>query len=703
MRSISTTSARRLSRGIFIASVALAAAVPFIPGKSEPSIVWITAFLLLPLLIYGWLGTLMASKHPDNPLGWLFCSIAAIAGTATFALAYSSIGSTELGTGTAPLSDVAAWFLLLIPEPALAFILPVFLLLFPDGRLLSRRWRIAVAVAAMGSFLWIVGNLAISDKLSSFAPPAWLETIPAARGGLGAAAVLALTATLAGFASLLVRYRRSTGETKTQLRFLTLVLSAMVIASAIAIPAQVLNDNVGWVIASLMALVDGFGILIGIPVAAAFAVLTFGLYDVGFVMRKQIAHRVLTVLLAIVMGFFGLITVAILGDVLTPGVDQTPLSFGLMGLVVGLSIRPTRMLAARISQRLVYGGRATPYEVLTTFSGRLGETYATDDVLPRLATLLVEAVGADEAGVWLRLGGNLRLEASWPSQSVFETQRMSAEALPETLPGNAFEVRDRGELLGAITVVMPANDPMNKTKESLVRDLASQAGLVLRNVRLIEELRSSRRRIVTAQDDRAKKLERNIHDGAQQQLVAQAVKLRLTDALVERDPAKAREMLAQLQEDSHQTLEDLRDLARGIYPPLLADKGLGAALEAQARRAAIPVVVQADDLGRFSQDVEAAVYFSCLEALQNIAKYAEASGARIELTAGDGSVRFLVTDDGRGFDPGATGYGTGLQGIADRLAALGGELDVASAPGSGTSLRGVVPSGVRAPAEGATP
>jgi signal transduction histidine kinase len=240
---------------------------------------------------------------------------------------------------------------------------------------------------------------------------------------------------------------------------------------------------------------------------------------------------------------------------------------------------------------------------------------------------------------------------------------------------------------------MPASDPMNSSKERLVDDLASQARLALRSVRLIEELRASRQRLVAAQDDERHKIERNIHDGAQQQLVALAVKLRLTEQVAERDAARTKELLAQLQTDATGALEDLRDLARGIYPPLLADQGLAAALEAQARRAVFPVAVEPDGIGRFSRQVESAVYFSVLEALQNVAKYADASAVTVHLSSDDVRLTFRVTDDGRGFDPASTTNGTGLQGIADRLASLNGELDVRSAPGSGTTVMGHVPVG----------
>ncbi|MEX2420500.1 MAG: sensor histidine kinase, partial [Actinomycetota bacterium] len=217
----------------------------------------------------------------------------------------------------------------------------------------------------------------------------------------------------------------------------------------------------------------------------------------------------------------------------------------------------------------------------------------------------------------------------------------------------------------------------------------------LRNVLLVEDLRESRRRIVTTQDERARKLERDLHDGAQQQLVAISVQMKLARSLVERDPAKTAEMLEGLQQATTDALEDLRDLARGIYPPLLADKGLPTALEAQARKVPVPTGVEAEGVGRYPREVESAVYFCTLEALNNVTKYADANAAQVRLSQENGRLTFSVTDDGRGFDPSAAGHGTGLQGMADRLDALGGELQIESAPGLGTTVTGTVPTGTK--------
>src|SRR6202011_5534857 len=203
---------------------------------------------------------------------------------------------------------------------------------------------------------------------------------------------------------------------------------------------------------------------------------------------------------------------------------------------------------------------------------------------------------------------------------------------------------------------------------------AGQAGLVLKNVRLraellarLDDLRASRQRLVAAQDEERRRLERNLHDGAQQNLVALKVKLGLAEVFAEKDPARAKALVGELKSDADEALETLRDLARGIYPPLLADRGLVAALESQARKATLPVQVEARGVERYPQEVEAAVYFCCLEALQNVQKYARASVATARLRGGDGMLHFAVEDNGAGFDPATVTRGAGLTNMADRL------------------------------------
>jgi signal transduction histidine kinase len=319
-----------------------------------------------------------------------------------------------------------------------------------------------------------------------------------------------------------------------------------------------------------------------------------------------------------------------------------------------------------------------------------------------MAQLITEGTGARSASVWLRVGRALRREAAWPvaAEEVAPELAMDDGQLPE-IPGSTASIpmTHRGELLGALALDVPASDPLTPEQERLLAELATEAGLALRNVALtadlrrqLEELERSRKRLVTAQDEERRRLERNLHDGAQQQLVAIGVRLRLADQMIDRDPAKAHEMLAEVQSESQEAIDALRDLARGIYPPVLADRGLVAALEGQARKSHVPVEIRGEGLGRFSQEVEAAAYFCVLEALQNVAKYAGASRAIVSLEQEDGWIRFAVSDDGAGFDPSTEARGSGLQNMEDRLAALGGDLTLDSSPGAGTTVIGRIPT-----------
>ena len=503
---------------------------------------------------------------------------------------------------------------------------------------------------------------------------------------------------VAAVVSLVIRFRRATGDDRQQIKWIA-VASAIVglLYGAALIVSWTSggwsNEAPGWVQTLQSLCLASFGLL---PIAIGIAVLKYRLYDLDLVIRK-------TVVFALLAAFITAVYVGIVVGIGTiAGAASNTVLSAVAAAAVALAFQPVRRGAQRIADRLVYGSRATPYELLSDFSQRVSATYAADDVLPRMARLVAEGIGADRAAVWLRSDDALRVAASWPDDDERPAPIAigDGDAVP-SLPGSTdtFPVDHHGDSLGALGVAMPLNDPMDPTKAKLVEDLASQAGLVLHNVRLtaelqarLDDLRAAQKRLVAAQDHERRKLERNIHDGAQQQLVALTVKLRLAQALVAKEPARAESMLVDLQADSQSALEDLRDLARGIYPPLLADKGLAAALGSQLRKSAVPATLLADGVGRYPQEIEAAVYFSCLEALQNAAKYAAASSATVELHDDGTELGFTVSDDGLGFDPASVIYGTGLQGITDRLGAIDGRLTVESAPGRGTVVIGHVPS-----------
>ena len=644
---------------------------------------------IVMILGYTTIGALIASRTGGNAIGVLLMMIGAgflLGGFTDEYLRYTIPRGVD-----GVFVEISAWLTNWVFS-LVAFPIPWILLLFPDGRLPSPRWRpVAVAIAALETFL-LLGLIVSPGPIDADFPgpkPMNPTGIAALEGILDPALTIGGFALLilgfATVAALILRYRRSVGEERQQMRwFVAAVALGTVLLLAAIVTGWGLGPNETTPLNDLIFFVFFLVLSIGLPGACAIAILRYRLYELDLVVKKTVLYAVVAlVLIAIFFVFAVLVGGAF--------IEANPLAI-VGSIAIGLLVWPVVRLARRIADRVVYGGRATPYEVLTDFSHRVGGSYASEDVLPRMARILADAVGARRAVVWLHVGDELRPAGIAPADGDRPTPaRIRGDAIPPLPADTAVEVRDQGELLGALSVSMPANDPINPARERLVRDLASQAGLVLRNVRLIEELRASRQRLVAAQDEERRRLERNIHDGAQQQLVALTVKLRLLEQVAERDPARAREMAGQIQVDATSALDDLRDLARGIYPPLLADKGLHAALDAQARKSPVPVSIECDELGRFAQDVEAAIYFSCLEALQNVAKYADASQVRITLDRSDGVLTFAVADDGVGFDPSATTAGTGLQGIADRLDALGGTFAVASAAGAGTEVSGSVP------------
>ncbi len=641
-------------------------------------------------VLYVAIGLLIAVRA-RNVIGWFLAAVGISTGVVTLGNAYGAVGLVTFPGSLPAVEEVLTalsqfWIFALVG-------ITLVLLLFPDGRPPSPRWRpvlwmgIGGAVASYVLFLLKPMPVAPSGTAGSFPNPFGVASL---LGVVGPALVIAAWVTVEAvvfcFAGLIQRFRHGDAELRQQIKWLGLVAAAggaCVLSSLASLIACGCDETIVGVVAFTALILI---ILFGVPASIALALFKYRLYDLDLVVSKALVYGILAAL-------FTLVYVALVIGVGTLVGDRGNSFLTIVTAVaIAVAFQPVRERVRHLANRIVYGKRATPYEVLSEFSDKVASAFAAEEVLPRMAQILATGTGASSARVWLRYGEELRPAASWPENGTVPV------GVENEAPGgfgereDGVEVRHLGELLGALSVTMPPSDPMNPSKERLVRDLAAQAGLVLRNVRLIEELRASRRRIVTAQDERAKQLERNLHDGAQQQLVALGVQLNLARRLAERDAPEMAATFEGLQAAATDALENLRDLARGIYPPLLADQGLVAALDAQARKAALPVEIEGEGIGRYPQEVEAAVYFCCLEALQNVAKYANASTARVRLADRDGTIAFGVVDDGAGFDPTRTQLGTGVQGMKDRLEALGGSLTVESSPGAGTKVSGWIPT-----------
>jgi signal transduction histidine kinase len=641
-------------------------------------------------IAYGLVGLVIARREPRNPIGWILLGVwAGVAVVFAFAGTYSQWAS--LHHPDAPGAAFATWLGNWAWVPIFTMLLTYPLLLFPDGTLPSRRWRPVGWAVAILTVAWSMAfAFEQHDYTNGLDQPAtnpytwqrFATVFDAARVVISFFVIAAFGACVG---ALVVRYRRSRGVEREQIRWL-------MFAGALTVAWFMLPLDHGT--GGIADFIQGF-VLMLIPVSIGIAILQYRLYDIDVVIRK-------TLVVGVLAAFIGVVYVAVVVG-LGSFADSPALRIAATALVA-VAFQPVRDRANRWANRLVYGARATPYEVLARFGDRVGETYASEDVLPRVARVIAEGTAAASSEVWLRLGDELRLSAAWPVAGEHASLAIGDGALPIEADRVAA-VRHHGELLGAVAVHKRPSEPLTHGEAELVDRLADQAGLIVANARLTAdlearldqiaiqaaELRASRQRIVTAQDEERRRLERNIHDGAQQHLVALAVKLRLAKTAIAADPARGRAMLEEIGGEIDAALDTLRALALGIYPPLLEEQGLAPALAAQYVRSGLPVHMDAEATARYPIEIEAAVYFAALEALQNAAKHAKAKEIAITIRPADGELRFSVRDDGVGFDSALTGQGSGLAGIRDRLAVFGGDATIESAPGKGTVVRGRVP------------
>ncbi len=695
--------AERLSTALWAVTVLVGAAgavlTVLVRDHLDPKDGFPNLFSALSGVVYASLGALIV-RRARNPIGWVLQGIAFGLVALSFAGAYSVAG-IGWRPGSFPGALFAGGFGQWVFGPtvtALGFLL----FLFPTGRLPSRRWRPVLTVGLVAAGVTTIGTILNPVTFGVPAPggvsfrianPGGIEAWGDAIGAVLVVAVITVTLVAASaFASLIVRFRSADRDERQQIKWLAFVAALALASQAVAFASLVACGCDNSPVATLAFFGIEVAVFIGMPTAITIAILRYRLYDIDVIINRAVVYGLLaTAVTAIYVG----VVVGVGALVGSRGSSTLTI---VAAVAIALLFQPVRHRAQRLANRLVYGDRATPYQVLSDLADRMGGTYALDDVLERMASILAQGTGATRVDVWLRVAAELRPFAAWPADATrLEPIALTGDdALPTFDVTRAVAVRHGAELFGALTLTKPRNEPLTPTEDKLLEDLASQAGLVLRNARLaaelqasIDELRASRRRLVEAQDEERRKIERNLHDGAQQQLVALTVQLGLLDRLAD-DPDRVRQMSARLQSALRDAIDDLRDLARGIYPPLLADQGLSAALEAQGRKAAVTITIEPDGVGRYPREIESAVYFCALEAMQNVAKYADATSAVVKLEERDGALIFEITDDGRGFDRSRTNFGSGLQGMADRLDAIGGELDVRSAPGEGTSVRGVI-------------
>ncbi len=636
-------------------------------------------------------GYLIVTQRRERVIGFLLLGI----GTGmivnfTFADLYGSL-SYQILDHPLPFAKEATWFSYAVLDPAI-HLRSLLFLLFPVGALLSRWWRplaiLVILQASVHGFAMLFGNTPYTFPFGTweFFPKAFAVITPAV-GPIETAHRLAETAqgwlVPACLLAMVVRFRGAALVERRQIAwvfaggvlswvFLTFPRAVGALFGTTPNPPEC-DVCIPWV----FSLGHAF-----LPVAVGVAVFRHHLWRTDVVVNKALVYGSLA-------GFIGGSYIAVvvgLGTLLgTAGEPNVWLSI-LATALVAIGFQPVRERVQRLANRLVYGERATPYETLSAFSRRIEGAISLEQVLPRMAEAAARGVAAERGYVRLLMGDREERTAAWPADS-------ASEEFDLTVP-----VEHQGEMLGDISVAKAQGDPLTREQERLLRDLASQAGLAMRNVRLTEELqerlrkiraqsaelRASRARIVAAGDAERKRVERNLHDGAQQRLLTLALQLRmLSDMYGEDAPRAVKDLAAKAEAEASAALEELRELAQGLHPSILADEGLRPAIEFIAERSPLPVDIDVPS-GRYPEQVEAAAYFMVAEALANVVKYAQASRATVRVESEDGLLRVEVADDGIG---GAdTSRGSGLRGLEDRIAATGGALEISSPPDVGTTL-----------------
>jgi signal transduction histidine kinase len=578
-----------------------------------------------------------------------------------------------------------------------------FLLALPDGRLHDSVRR---AMAVTGYVVAIaVGLVFVLDhRPFSLADGAISWSI---------AGILAI-------APMRSRYIGSIGHRRERMEWFGIGVS---LAATVALGATVLHLLVGWP-GQLGAVTAGATVLVPLGLLAA--------------ENRRIGPHASRGLVQVLAVFGFVVVVSAIYLVVVLGLGHAPKSTGdkevlalsmIASGVAALIFVPVRARFLDSATRFVYGSREAPDEVLRTFGSRLTRAIPMDELLLQLAESLRKTMGLSSAEVYTGTGEVLERTASVPDlgpsslvvspreRPVVTRAGVSGTAwasvwLPALLHGREAEqirvapVSHAGELLGLIVVERTSMaSAFSEEDDRVLADLARQVGLALHNSQLdtalqttldevrkqADALRESRARIVASGDAERRRVERNLHDGAQQHLVALAVNLRLTKDIIVDDPEAGMEMLDQLAGEVQETIQELRELAHGIYPPLLVDSGLVEALRAAANRNPLPVNISSDGVGRYPSETEAAIYFCCLEALQNAAKHAPEARVEVRLWEESGGLLFTVSDDGPGYDADTAQRGHGYINMADRLGAIGGTVRWDSEIGKGSQVRGSVP------------
>jgi len=627
-------------------------------------------------------GVLAYMARPANRAAWLLLvmsTLLAIGKGAGSAIALASSTRPDLAHSwtAVVLVDAAGW-------AVLAAGVAVFVI-FPDGKVQRsyERWILRWLPPAFAPILllYLAGSQRIGT--SQFGWVALDAASPIYIGGLDLAARVAgavlganLLAILPALVLLLLRYRRFGDEQRRQIKWplYALSVSAIGVLAVAVVPEAVVPY---WLAAVLYV-----GTQALVPAGLALGIVMYRGLDIEDVIRRSVVYGALWAFIAVAY----VVVAAVFGIAIG---QRVPLALAvLLAIVAALLFQPARRRLETVADRLVFGRRLTGYELISQLGVRLQSTVAAEDVAGSVAGAVQAGLGAS----WVRVTVNRPHPTPIATAGLVPPGAATADlAAPLLHDGRAIGVIDCGPKL---------EGRYRLGDQELLDTLGRQAALAIRNAQLsaelsdhVEELAASRARLVHAEEAGRRRLERDLHDGVQQELVGVLARLGLARNQLLRDRNLAETTLREAQLDAQRALEGLQELARGIHPAILTDRGLIEAVEERATRMTVPVEVHANGLGqgaRFPLELEGAAYFFVSEGLANVLKYASATRVHVRFHTEPGKLLIEVEDDGRGFEPAGVKK-SGLRGLEDRISALGGRVEVTSRPGHGTELRAYLP------------
>ncbi len=611
----------------------------------EPA--WDTLIYTVNTLVLAAVGVLVASRRPRNPIGWLVLGAAVVSSFADLAQGWALRGW--------PGADVAETFANTSTIPQAAATVVCFLL-FPSGTLLAPAWRAVGAAGVLGAGVAVPAFVLAAEAGSYFVDgvnpyaadgPLWWVLYVAAMAVLLGSFVLSVVA-------LGLRFHRSVGEERQQMKWLALAAGI----AAVVMPAGALLWNTVPVVRIAVAVAA-----MSMPVAMGAGILRYRLYDIDLAISRTVVYATITALLT---GTYAVVAVTV-GAV---GGRGSIWATAVVTLIAGVGARPLRDRLQRVVDRRFNRSQYEATERVNTFLEELRAGRAAPEGIEQV---LRETVGDPALALGFRLPGSDRY--------------VHLDGDPMPAGGEHLPIRLHGEEVGVVAVGSAAS-------RARLPELLTIAGLALEIVRLRVELRrqldevaASRARIVLAADEERHRIERDLHDGHQQRLVSIGLSLRHAQHALDGTAPSAHALIQRAVDEITQSIEDLRELARGLRPAQL-DAGLTPALRELARRAPLPVEVHSST-ARFSAEIEAAVYYTASEGVTNAVKHSGATQVTLHTRCDEGRLVLLVNDNGVG--GAAPGSGTGLTGLQDRVTAHGGTLEITSPRGQGTTLTAVFP------------